>query len=277
MADEYSLTSIPHVFTSITTKDVAEGTTAVTRVTATDADAGQTVTFMLSGGADESKFFINPTGELAFNIAPDYEVPTDVGMDNMYEVTITATDGQPSPMTATQTLTITVTDVNDNAPVFAGGTTMVNVAEGTTAVTRVTATDADAGQTVTFMLSGGADESKFFINPTGELAFNIAPDYEVPTDVGMDNMYEVTITATDGQPSPMTATQTLTITVTDVNDNAPVFAGGTTMVNVAEGTTAVTRVVATDADTGQTVTFMLSGGADESKFSSIPQANWHST
>ena len=251
--------------------NVAEGTTAVTRVAATDADTGQTVTFTLSGGADESKFFINPTGELAFNIAPDYEVPTDVGMDNMYEVTITATDGQPSPMTATQTLTITVTDVNDNAPVFARGTAMVDVAEGTTAVTTVTATDADVGQTVSFTLSG-ADASKFSITPAGELTFNTTPDFEMPTDTGMNNEYEVTITATDGQSSPMTATQTLTITVTDVNDNAPVFTSVATMVDVAEGTTAVTRVAATDADVGQTVSFTLSGGGADAGQFSISQA-----
>ena len=254
--------------------DVAEGTTAVTTVTATDADVGQTVSFTLSG-ADASKFSITPAGELTFNTTPDFEMPTDTGMNNEYEVTITAADGQPSPMTATQTLTITVTDVNDNAPVFTSVATMVDVAEGTTAVTRVAATDADVGQTVTFTLSG-ADAGLFSISQAGELTFNIAPDYEMPTDVGMDNVYEVTITAADGQPSPMTATQTLTITVTDVDDveienNAPVFAGGAfaTVAYAENATTAVTTVVATDADAGQTMTLALSG-ADAGLFSITP-------
>ena len=252
--------------------DVAEGTTAVTTVIATDADVGQTVTFLSTlSGADESKFSITSAGVLTFNTAPDFEIPTDEGMNNEYEVTITATDGQPSPMTAMQTLTITVTGVNEHAPVFARGTTMVDVAEGTTAVTTVVATDADTGQTVTFTLSGGADADQFSISQAGELTFNTIPDFEIPTDEGMNNEYEVTITATDGQPSPMTAMQTLTITVTGVNEHAPVFARGTTMVDVAEGTTAVTTVVATDADTGQTVTFTLSGGADAGQFS-ISQA-----
>ncbi len=207
----------PAVFTSGTAVSVAEGMTEVTTITATDAD-GDEVTFTLSGGEDESKFSLTPTGALTFTNAPDYEVPTDVDMDNDYVVEITATDGQTPPLTAIiQTLTITVTDeTNENAPVFTSGAD-VNVAEGMTEVTTVTATDAD-GDEVTFTLSGGADASKFSLTPAGALTFKTAPDYETPTDTEMDNMYEVTITATDnGTPEKM-AMQTLTITVTDVDD-----------------------------------------------------------
>ena len=142
----------------------------------------------------------------------------------MYEVTITATDNGTPAMTAMQALTITVTDVNDNAPVFAEGpTATVAYAENTTTeVTTVGATDADTGQTVTFTLSGGADAGLFAITPTGVLRFKVAPDYEVPTDTGTDNMYEVTITATDNGTPAMTAMQALTITVTDVtNEHTP--------------------------------------------------------
>ncbi len=239
-------------------------TTVVTTVVATDADAGQTLTLMLSG-ADEGLFSITTAGELTFNTAPDFEMPTDTGMNNVYEVTVTATDNGTPAMTATQTLTITVTGVNDNPPVFTSGAD-VNVSEGTTVVTTVVATDADAGQTVTLMLSG-ADEGLFSITTAGELRFNTVPDYENPVDMGGNNVYEVTVTATDNGTPAMIATQTLTITVTGVNDNPPVFTSGAD-VNVSEGTTVVTTVVATDADAGQTVTLMLSG-ADEGLFSII--------
>ena len=105
---------------------------------------------------------------------------------------------------------------NVHAPVFVGGATVAYAENATTAVTTVGATDADAGQTVSFTLSGGADEGLFSISPTGVLTFNTAPDYEVPTDMGTDNVYDVTITATDnGTPEKMTI-QPLTITVTDV-------------------------------------------------------------
>ena len=208
----------PPVFTSGTAVSVAEGMTEVTTVTATDADVGQTVTFTLSGGADASKFSLTSAGALTFTNAPDYEMPTDAGMDNNYEVEITATDGQTSPMTATQTITVTVTDMaNEHAPVFTSGTA-VSVAEGMTEVTTVTATDADTEQTVTFTLTGGADAGLLSITPVGVLTFNTAPDYEMPTDADVDNDYVVEITATDGQTSPLTATQTITVTVTNIED-----------------------------------------------------------
>ena len=112
----------------------------------------------------------------------------------------------------------TITDggrVNDHAPIFTSGTT-VDVAEGTTAVTTVTATDADEGQTVTFTLTGGADEFELSITSAGVLTFDLAPDFETPRSAAGSNEYEVIVTATDGQTPAMTAMQTLTITVTDV-------------------------------------------------------------
>ena len=265
------------VFTSATTARYAENaTTTVTTVTATDADAdgGQTVSFTLTGGVDDSKFSITPEGELTFKTVPDYESPTDTGEDNDYVVTVTASDGQTPPMTVTQTLTITVTDENDNAPVFTSATTARYAENATTAVTTITATDADADgrQTVTFLTSlMGEDASKFSITQAGVLTFSTAPDYEVPGDIGGDNVYEVIVTASDGQTPPMTAMQTLAITVTGENDNAPVFTSEATATYAENATTAVTTVDATDADAGQTVSYTLTAGADMGLFS-ITQA-----
>ena len=98
-----------------------------------------------------------------------------------------------------------------------GSTATVAVAENQTAVTTVTAMDADTGQTVTLALSGD-DVALFSLSSSGELTFNTAPDYEMPTDAGRNNMYEVTVTATDDGTPAMTATQTLTVTVTDENE-----------------------------------------------------------
>ena len=220
--------------TTATVTYAENATTAVTAVVATDADAGQMVTFTLTGGADESKFSITASGVLTFNTAPDYEVPTDMGTDNMYEVTITATDnGTPAKMVM-QALTITVTDMNEHAPVFAGGATAtVSYAENaTTAVTTVVATDADAGQAMTLALSG-ADAGLFSITPAGVLTFNTAPDFEVPTDMGTDNVYEVTIMATDNGTPAMTAMQALTITVTDEDEGGNVPTGLESFTDIA--------------------------------------------
>ena len=62
-------------------------------VTATDDD-GDTLTYMISGGADATLFSLDPsTGELVFNASPDFEEPADADGDNVYEVEVTASDG----------------------------------------------------------------------------------------------------------------------------------------------------------------------------------------
>ncbi len=193
--------------------------TAVGTMVATDPDEtspNNTLTYAITGGNTGDVFAINPrTGAITVAGALDYETTAS------YSLVVTVTDGgRTSRLSDTATLTITVTDVNEHAPVFtSGATATVSYAENdTTTVTTVVATDEDAGQTVTFTLSGGTDEFEFFVSSTGELTFTTAPDYEVPTDVGTDNVYEVTITATDnGMPEKM-AMQALTITVTDVDD-----------------------------------------------------------
>jgi len=255
------------------TINVAENSTAVTTVTATDADLpAQTLTYSISGGTDATKFSINSTnGTLTFVTAPNFEIPTDVGTNNVYNVTVRVSDGT---FADTQAIAVTVTAVNDNTPVITsnggGATASINVAENATAVTTVTATDADLpAQTLTYSISGGADATKFSINSTnGTLTFVTAPNFEIPTDVGTNNVYNVTVRVSDGT---FADTQAIAVTVTAVNDNNPVITsnggGATASINVAENATAVTTVTATDADLpAQTLTYSISGGADAAKF-----------
>jgi Domain of unknown function (DUF4347)/Bacterial Ig domain/Bacterial cadherin-like domain len=123
------------------------------------------------------------------------------------------------------TMTINVAPVND-LPVITsdggGATAAFVVAENTTAVTTVTATDIDL-QPLTFSIAGGLDAAQFSINATtGVLTFNPAPNFEVPADSGTNNVYDVVVMVADGASGA--DTQALSITVTDAND-APFVAG----------------------------------------------------
>src|SRR4051794_7322236 len=228
------------------------------------------MTYSIVGGADAAKFTVNSsTGALSLVSAPDYETPTDIGGNNVYDVTVQVSDGT---LTDTQAIAVTVTNVNDNAPVItsngAGATASVNGAGDSTAVTTVTATDLDAGSTPTYSIVGGADAAKFSVDSsTGALSFVSAPDAETPTDSGGNNVYDVTVQVSDGT---LTDTQAIAVTVTNVNDNAPVItsngAGATASVTVAENATAVTTVTASDLDAGSTLTYSIVGGADAAKF-----------
>ena len=252
---------------------VAENSTAVTTVTATDADLpAQTLTYSISGGTDAGRFAINSaTGALAFQSAPNYETPADVNADNVYEVIVRVSDGS---LTGTQTISVTVTPVNESAPNInsngGGATASVSVAENSTAVTTVSATDADLPtQTLTYSISGGTDAGRFSINgSTGALSFLSAPNYEAPTDSNADNVYNVIVQASDGS---LTDTQAIAVSVSPVNDNNPVITsnggGATATVSVVENSMAVTTVTATDADLPtQTLTYSISG-TDAAQFS----------
>jgi Cadherin domain len=109
-----------------------------------------------------------------------------------------------------------VTPENDNLPAFTSQDT-ASVAENSTAVLTLTATDADLpAQSISFAITGGADQASFTINEAGELVFATAPDFELPADFDGDNVYEVVIEASDGAGG--TATQSLRLTVTDVDE-----------------------------------------------------------
>ena len=105
-----------------------------------------------------------------------------------------------------------------------GATAAVNVAENSTAVTTVTATDPDAGPTLTYSIIGGADAAKFTINATtGVLTFVAAPNFEAPTDVGANNVYDVKVQVSDGT---LTDTQAIAVTVTNVNEAPTITSNG---------------------------------------------------
>src|SRR5258705_11006127 len=76
----------------------------------------------------------------------------------------------------------------------------VSVAENASAVTTVVASDADLpANTLTYSISGGADAARFTINAaTGALSFVSAPDFEAPADANADNVYDLTVQASDG-------------------------------------------------------------------------------
>ena len=94
--------------TSLGAFSVPENSTVVTTVTATDAEPNP-LTYSIAPGADAGKFTIDSaTGILAFVSAPDFESPTDVNADNVYNLTVVVSDGL---LSATKDLAVTVTDV----------------------------------------------------------------------------------------------------------------------------------------------------------------------
>ncbi|HEY5803196.1 MAG TPA: PQQ-dependent sugar dehydrogenase [Lysobacter sp.] len=97
----------PPAFTSGVAATVPEDTASVFyTATASDPD-GNPITFSLAGGADQARLRITSAGGLSFVTTPDFENPVDANGDNIYLVTIAASDGIVS---VTQSLSVTVTN-----------------------------------------------------------------------------------------------------------------------------------------------------------------------
>src|SRR5439155_15323451 len=134
------------VITSAAAVSVPENTTAVTTVTASDADLpAQTVSFSITGGADAAKFSITSAGVLTFKAAPDFENAADAGGDNVYNVIVTATDSGFPALFSTQSITVTVSAQASDHQARASNVwrhiLSISMTDNTTNVTRVRATD----------------------------------------------------------------------------------------------------------------------------------------
>lgn len=137
-----------------------------------------------------------------------------------------------------------------------GAEASVSVAENSTAVTTVTATDPE-GQAISFSISGGADAAKFTLHPTsGELSFSSAPNFEAPGSAADSNVYTVIVQATDS--TSTSVTQTITVTVVDINE-APSLAALSDVDAAYQSAITSVVVAGTDVDAGDTLTYSATG------------------
>jgi hypothetical protein len=227
-------------------KSIAENSTAVHTFT-----ANESVTWSDSG-TDSSFFSIASNGDLTIT-ARDFESPADSGANNTYEVVVTATDAAGNA--TNQTLTVTITNLNE-APAItinsSNSTYALSQAENTTSVITYTATDVDAGTSLSFSISG-TDAADFAINSSsGVLTFAASPDFEAPADSDVNNTYVVIVTVSDGS---LTDTQTLTVTITNVNENSNIGAP-TVSGTISKG---ITTTITVTSDVAGKVRFFVGG------------------
>ena len=204
--------------TEITVQENSDQVLSTYRATDPE-EPGTPVTRWSTSGRDGGDFTINEDGELTFRNPPDFERPADSNRDNIYELTVRASDGR---YYGTLDVTITVEEV-DEAPEFRSGSqySFVYKENGTSAIYTYRATDPE-GDDVSWSLSG-TDSDAFTMSETGVLAFSGPPDYESPTDSDGNNVYEVTVEASDEQPN--IGRLEVTVTVTNLTDARATITG----------------------------------------------------
>ena len=258
----------PPVFTSAATFSVAENTTAVGTVVATDADTQDSITGYTLSGADSAKFSITNAGVLTFAASPDYDSPSDListepanaAGNNEYVIVVTATSGTGArELTATQPLTITVTNVNEPPAQPAAPTGTAATATPTSLNVRWTA-PRNTGPAIT------AYNLRYRKN--SEVSWTRSNYPGTATNTTLTGLtagttYEVQVMAQNAEGSGPWSNTGSVLTAANA---VPVFTNAATF-SVVENTTAVGTVTATDADTQDSVTgYTLSGGADSAKF-----------
>ena len=209
-----------------------------------------TLTYSL-GGTDASSFDIDTSnGQLKTKAALDKETK------DTYEVTVSVHDGYPdSTVDDTIDVTITVTDAND-PPTVSGKTTVNHAENDAGTVATYSATDPEGVTSFTWTLSGD-DADDFAING-GALTFSSTPNFEAATDIDNDNVYLVTVEASDGT---VKGTLDVTVTVTGVNED-PEFDEGPTTTRIVSENTGTNQdignpIAATDPDDGDTLIYSL--------------------
>ncbi|WP_208995150.1 cadherin domain-containing protein [Roseibium hamelinense] len=223
-----------------------------------DPDAGDTHTFKVS---DDRFEVVEADGKYLLKLKDDQAL--DYETEQQVTVEVTATDS--GGLSDTETIVIDVIDIDENtAPVGpvsdvddAKNSVMENAAAATVVGITAFATDADAGDTVTYSVT----DDRFEIDPdTGVITVADGADLDRETTPTID--VEVTATSTDGS----TSSKTFTIEVGD--DNTEFSIGPVTdkddasnqISETADGgeNTGITAF-AEDQDATDTVTYELSG------------------
>ena len=199
---------------------VPENTNTTTAVFQTFTNPGLgTITYSLKNDPafpDDALFTIDTSGQLFFIAPPNYENPAH---GPSYTVDIVAHDSG-GLADGNQVVTVNVFNVNE-APVFNNAAIAANhiLFQANQAAASLvfdgSATDPDAATptsgtsppnpsswstlTYSFASSSSTDAQWFNLDPTnGHLTFKASPDFNLPKDLNGDNVYDVTIRATDG-------------------------------------------------------------------------------
>ena len=188
------------------------GIDEVIEFTAEDPE-GTTVIWGVLGGTDKEHFNFTD-GKLEFKSSPDREMPADQGGDNTYDVVVTVSDGARS---ADEDVMVTVTDVNE--PFNLEGDRAFDYDENDTGEVAVFRVDDPENGPIDWDLSG-TDRGDFTINE-GRLEFAAVPDYEKAADSNRDNIYHVTVTASDGDPLDGANQESLSVIVTVADLDEP--------------------------------------------------------
>ena len=231
------------VLGAIGNKTVDEEANLAFTATATDADAGQTLTFSLDAGSPAGAGIDGASGAFSWT-------PTEAQGPGSYPITVRVTDDGTPNLSDSETITVAVNEVNV-APVLAA----IGGKAGTTGVAitfTASATDADIpSNTLTFSLDSGAPAGATIDPSTGAFSWT-------PSSAGTFN---AVVRVTDNGVPALDDLENVAFTVSEQAVNHPPVLAAIGNKTVDELTLLAFTATATDPDAGDVLTFTLDSGA----------------
>ena len=232
--------SAPTFTTSATLPPANEDAAYTTTITASDND-GNAIVIATSGLLPT---WLELVGASATTATLRSTTPPTQGSVGSHSIALRVTDS--GGLSTTQTFTLAVTNVNDKPSVTT--TTLPNGTQNQAYSTTVTASDED-GTTPTFATPNTSLPTGLALSAAGAIS-------GTPTVSGT---FQVVLTATDGTLSSDPVTVPLTIVAAAGTPNAPPVLTAPGAQTATVGTAFSLTVTATDADSGDTLTFAATG------------------
>lgn len=235
--------NLPPVVNPITDKEVNEGELLNFTASATDADAGQTLTYSLGVDAPAGAAIDEGNGQVTWT-------PTEAQGPGIYTFTVRATDNGTPARTGAATVKVTVAEVN--RPPVIPELAEVTVDEASLFSLLIPATDPDLpANALAFSLVEPVPAGAAIDAASGELTWT-------PAEAQGGAAYDLTVRVTDNGTPPLSAERVLRVNVREVN-NPPVITQLSPQF-VDEGAAFSLTVQAADPE-GAAVRFSLAPGA----------------
>jgi glucose/arabinose dehydrogenase len=237
----------PPVLAPIPDQTIKEGDTLSLTASATDPDAGQTITYSLGTGAPSGAQINAQSGALSWT-------PNAYAGSGMYSITVVATDNGSPPLSDSKSFNVTVLAVNHPPVVATIPSQLVEQSQPLEVDIRAHATDPDVpAQTLHFSLASGAPDGVSIGQDSGILV------WPAPT-VAQIGLHSIGVVVTDTGSPPLSTTATVPVNVVPFN-HPPVLAAIATQ-TLDEGTLLEVTASATDSDVpAQSITYALGPGA----------------
>ena len=248
--DVVSINDPPTFKDFVSTSSIDENTLNVLSVTVEDVE-DDVIGYSLSGN-DAEKLSISTSGAITFKTNPDFEAPTDTNSDNLYEITVEASDGTD---TVSDALVITILDIENEGNPIIEGLSSQSINENDSIGISFTVSDPQ-NDTITYSLTG-VDAALFTLTFDGLNASltSTSKDYELPEDSDANNVYLVSVNFSDDL---NTSSQEIEVSISNINDNDPLITSIGSF-TVPENQQTVATLTASDADNDD-LTFSINGG-----------------